>query len=129
MSVADAIAPKAARGLPGATVLQILPALTETPAARAAVDVAVALLRSGARVIVAAEEGPLNTDLQGLGGEWVRLVTESVNPLTVTRNARTIANLVATERVDLVHTLGVGASRSAAALKKRAGVWLVHSYA
>ena len=129
MSVAEAIAPKAARGLPGATVLQILPALADTPAARAAVDVAVALLRSGARVIVAAEEGPLNSDLQGLGGEWVRLVTESVNPLSVTRNARTIANLVTTERVDLVHALGIGASRSAAALKKRAGVWLVHSYA
>ena len=70
------------RGLPGATVLQILPALDETPAARAAVDVAVALLRSGARVIVAAEDGPLNSELQGLGGEWVRLVTESGNPLT-----------------------------------------------
>jgi len=114
MSVAEAIAPKAARGLPGATVLQILPALTETPAARAAVDVAVALLRSGARVIVAAEEGPLNTDLQGLGGEWVRLVTDSANPLAISRNANTIATLVSAERVDLVHALGVGASRSAA---------------
>src|SRR5882672_8743936 len=81
MSVAEATAPKAARGLPGATVLQILPALAETPTARAAVDVAVSLLRSGARVIVAAEEGPLNIDLQGLGGEWIRLVTDSANPL------------------------------------------------
>src|SRR5438874_3994376 len=129
MSVADAIAPKAARGLPGATVLHILPALTETPAARAAVDTAVALLRSGARVIVAAEDGPLNSELQGLGGEWVRLVTETANPLALSRNARTLANLVTTERIDLVHAVGVGASRSAAALKKRAGVWVVHSYA
>src|SRR5215212_1014490 len=128
MSVMDAEAPKAVRGLPGATVLHIIPALTETPAARAAVDTAVALLRSGARVIVAAEDGPLNTELQGLGGEWVRLVTETTNPIALTRNARTLANLVSTERVDLVHAVGVGASRSAAALKKRAGVWLVHSY-
>jgi len=128
MAVTEAVAPKA-RGLPGATVLQILPALAETPAARAAVDRAVALLRSGARVIVAAEEGPLNSELQGLGGEWVRLVTESSNPIATSRNARTIANLVATERVDLVHAVGVGASRAAATLKKRPGVWLVHSYA
>src|SRR3954447_26753599 len=119
---------RAMRGLPAATVLQILPALDETPAARTAVDTAVALLRSGARVIVAAEDGPLNSDLQGLGGEWVRLVTESANPLTVSRNARTLANLVATERIDLVHAVGVGASRSAAALKKRAGIWVVHTY-
>ncbi len=129
MAVMETDAPKAVRGLPGATVLHILPALIETPAARAAVDIAVALLRSGARVIVAAEDGPLNTELQGLGGEWVRLVTETANPLALSRNARTIANLVTTERVDLVHAVGVGASRSAAALKKRAGVWLVHSYA
>ena len=129
MVMTEAAAPRAMRGLPGATVLQILPALEETPAARNAVDLAVALLRSGARVIVAAEDGPLNSELQGLGGEWVRLVTETTNPLSITRNARTIANLVSTERVDLVHALGVGASRSAATLKKRAGVWLVHSYA
>jgi glycosyltransferase involved in cell wall biosynthesis len=128
MAVTEAVAPRA-RGLPGATVLQILPALAETPAARAAVDLAVALLRSGARVIVAAEEGPLNSELQSLGGEWVRLVTTTTNPLSVTRTARTIANLVATERIDLVHAVGVGASRAAAALKKRPGVWLVHSYA
>jgi glycosyltransferase involved in cell wall biosynthesis len=129
MVMTETAAPKTVRGLPGATVLQILPALIETPAARAAVDVAVALLRSGARVIVAAEDGPLNGELQGLGGEWIRLVTDTTNPLALSRNARTIANLVTTERVDLVHAMGVGASRSAATLKKRAGVWLVHSYA
>jgi glycosyltransferase involved in cell wall biosynthesis len=129
MAVMDAETRRGVRGLPGATVLHILPALVETPAARAAVDTAVALLRSGARVIVAAEDGPLNSELQGLGGEWVRLVSETANPIALSRNARTLTNLVSTERVDLVHAVGVGASRSAAALKKRAGVWLVHSYA
>jgi glycosyltransferase involved in cell wall biosynthesis len=128
MAVADLERPKAIRGLPGATILHILPALIETPAARAAVDTAVALLRSGARVLVAAEDGPLNSELQGLGGEWVRFVTDSANPIATSRNARTLANLVATERVDLVHAVGIGASRSAAALKKRAGIWVVHTY-
>src|SRR3954462_4264974 len=128
MAVADLERPKAIRGLPGATVLHILPALIETPAARAVVDTAVALLRSGARVLVAAEGGPLNSELQGVGGEWVRLATGSTNPIATTRNARPLANLIATERVDLVHAVGIGASRSAAALKKRAGIWLVHTY-
>src|SRR4051812_49502858 len=128
MAVADLERPKAIRGLPGATVLHILPALVETAAARAVVDTAVALLRSGARVLVAAEDGPLNSELQGLGGEWVRLTTESANPIATSRNARTLANLIATERVDLVHAVGIGASRSAAALKKRGGIWVVHTY-
>jgi glycosyltransferase involved in cell wall biosynthesis len=118
------------RGLPGATVLQIVPALVESGSARAAVDVAFALLRSGARVIVAGEEGPLNTELQGLGGEWVRLVNETGNPITLKRNAGTISDLITAERVDLVHAHGVGASHIAAsALKKRTGIPLVHSYA
>jgi glycosyltransferase involved in cell wall biosynthesis len=117
------------RSLPGATVLQIVPALNENPATRAAVDVAIALLRSGVRVLVAGEDGPLNGEVQGLGGEWHRLASESTNPLTLTRNARAIADLVASERIDLVHALGPGASRSAANLKKRSGFWLVHSYA
>jgi glycosyltransferase involved in cell wall biosynthesis len=128
MAIADLERPKAIRGLPGATVLHILPALVETAAARAVVDTAVALLRSGARVLVAAEDGPLNSELQGLGGEWVRLTTESANPIATSRNARTLANLIATERVDLVHAVGIGASRSAAALKKRGGIWVVHTY-
>src|SRR5438045_4290704 len=128
MAVADLERPKAIRGLPGATVLHVLPALIETPAARAVVDTAVALLRSGARVLVAAEDGPLNSELQGVGGEEVRCVTDTSNPIATTRNARTLANLIATERVDLVHAVGIGASRSARALKKRAGIWLVHTY-
>jgi glycosyltransferase involved in cell wall biosynthesis len=127
MSIAEG---RTARGLPGATILQIVPALVESGAARTAVDTAIALLRSGARVIVAGEDGPLNHELQGLGGEWVRLVNETTNPISLKRNAGTIAELVAAERVDLVHALGIGASRSAtAALKKRASVPLVHSYA
>ncbi len=128
MALTEAAPRVAMRGLPGATVLQIIPALEESAAARAAVDLAGALLRSGARVIVASEDGPLNSELQGLGGEWTRLVTDTANPLAVSRNGRTIANLVSTERVDLVHALGIGASRSAATLKKRAGVWVVHTY-
>ncbi len=117
------------RSLPGATVVQIIPSLNDEPIAHAAVEAAIALLRSGARVITMAEEGPLVAELQGLGGEWTRLATDSTNPLALRHNTRLIADLVAAERVDLIHAHGVGASRSAAALKKGAGLWLVHSYA
>jgi glycosyltransferase involved in cell wall biosynthesis len=116
------------RSLPGATVVQIIPSLADTPVARAAVEVAIALLRSGARVITLGEEGPLVAELQGVGGEWTRLASDTTNPLSLRHNSRVIAGLVAAERVDLIHAHGVGASRSAAALKAGAGLWLVHSY-
>jgi len=44
------------RTLAGATILQIVPALREEPSARAALTVAAALLQSGARALVAAED-------------------------------------------------------------------------
>src|SRR5262245_15520167 len=86
MVMTEAAPRVAMRGLPGATVLQIIPSLEESSAARAAVDLAGALLRSGARVIVASEDGPLNSELQGLGGEWTRLVTDTANPLSISNN-------------------------------------------
>ena len=65
------------RRLPGATVLQIVPALTDEAAARAAVNVASALLRSGARAMVAGGPGMLVGQLQALGGEWVQFASAS----------------------------------------------------
>jgi glycosyltransferase involved in cell wall biosynthesis len=117
------------RSLPGATIVQIIPSLGDEPVARAAVEAAIALLRSGARVLTMGEEGPLVAELQGLGGEYTRLATDTTNPLTLRHNTKLIADLVASERVDLIHAHGIGASRSAAPLKKGAGLWLVHSYA
>lgn len=130
MSVLEAAPPRTARSLPGATILQIVPALVEGSAARTAVDTAVALLRAGARVIVAAEDGALVNELQGLGGEFVRVVNETNSMLTNQRSAGAIGDLIAAERVDLVHAHGIGASRAAAAaLKRRTNIPLVHSYA
>ena len=56
------------RTLAGATILQIVPALREEPVARTAVDVANALLQSGARALIAAEDGPLAEGFKGIRG-------------------------------------------------------------
>ena len=75
MAVTEAVAPKAAPACPARPCCRSCRRSPRRPPRAPAVDLAVALLRSGARVIVAAEDGPLNSELQGLGGEWVRLVT------------------------------------------------------
>jgi glycosyltransferase involved in cell wall biosynthesis len=116
------------RALPGATVLQIVPALVEDHHARMAADTAFALLRSGARAIIAGGDGPLVGEVQGFGAEWVRFDCETGNPLRLRANARRLAELIAAERIDLVHARGEGAARSAAGAKARSGTWLVHSY-
>jgi len=96
------------RTLAGATVLQIVPALREEPAARTALNVAAALREIGARALVAAEDGPLVAELTGSGGEWVPLVNATVNPFQLRRGARSLQRLIASERIDIVHAQSAG---------------------
>lgn len=113
------------RTLAGATILQIVPALREEPMARAAVDVAYALLQVGARALIAADDGPLVAELKGFGGEWVSLANDTANPLKLRRNARTLEQLIAAERVDIVHAQSIGGAWSANRAASHIAVWLV----
>ncbi|HEY8439946.1 MAG TPA: glycosyltransferase [Xanthobacteraceae bacterium] len=113
------------RSLAGATILQVVPALREDPVARAAVNVAHALLRAGARAIIAAGEGPLSAELKTAGGESVSLVNETMNPLRIRSNARFIERLIASERIDIVHAHSVGGAWSAQMAAAQIAVWLV----
>ena len=116
------------RTLPGATVLQIVPALVEDHHARMAADTAFALLRSGARAIIAGGDGPLVSEIQSFGAEWMRLDCDTDNPLRLRACTRRLIEYIGAERVDLVHARGEGAARSAAGARTRTGIWLVNSY-
>jgi glycosyltransferase involved in cell wall biosynthesis len=122
-------APTRTRRLPGATVLQIVPALVDEPAARAAVNVASALLRSGARALVAGGAGLLIGQLQALGGEWVQYASVTRNPIKLRSNARALAELIARERIDVVHAYSGPAAWSARIAIHGTDAWLVTTYA
>jgi glycosyltransferase involved in cell wall biosynthesis len=113
------------RTLAGATILQIVPALREEPVARTAVNVAHALLQSGARAMIAADDGPLVAELKAFGGEWVPLVNATVNPFRLRRGARMLEHLIASERVDIVHAQSVGGAWIANMAAAQIAVWLV----
>lgn len=115
------------RTLAGATILQIVPALHESPEARSAVNVAFALLQAGARALVAADDGPLVGELKASGGEWVEFPNATGNPLRLRRNAGMLEHLIASERVDIVHAHSAGGAWSARAAASRIAVWLVTS--
>jgi glycosyltransferase involved in cell wall biosynthesis len=116
------------RSLAGATVLQLVPALRDDAAGRAAMNTARALLQSGARAIVAGEDGPLVAELRDCGGEWLPMTNNTFNPLRMRVNARRLANLIAGERVDVVHAQSAGAAWSAIAAIDRMPVFLVTSF-
>jgi len=113
------------RSLAGATVLQIVPALREEPVARTALNVAAALRQADARALVAAEEGPLVTELTASGGEWVPLVNDTINPFRLKRSARALERLIASERIDIVHAQSAGGAWVASMAAARITVWLV----
>ena len=116
------------RSLAGATILQLAPALRDDPPGRTAVDIALTLLQSGARAIVASEGGPLVGELRAFGGEWLPLANDTLNPWRIQRNARLLANLVAAERIDIVHAQSAGAAWSARSAIQRMPVFLVTSF-
>ena len=118
----------ARRSLAGATILQLVPALRDDPAGHAAVDIALTLLQSGARAIIAGEGGPLVGELRAFGGEWLPMSNDTFNPLRIRSNARRLANLIAGERIDIVHAQSAGAAWSAIAATHRMPVFLVTSF-
>jgi glycosyltransferase involved in cell wall biosynthesis len=116
------------RSLAGATILQLVPALRDDPAGHAAVDIALTLLQSGARAIVAGDGGPLVGELRAFGGEWLPMQNDTFNPLRIRGNARRLANLIAGDRVDIVHAQSAGGAWSAIAATHRMPVFLVTSF-
>jgi len=91
------------RSLPGATVLQVAPALTDDETGRATLEVARALIHSGSRAIVAARHGPLVDPLRGFGGEWLSLAEGGYGSGRNRANAARLKRFFADERVDIVH--------------------------
>jgi glycosyltransferase involved in cell wall biosynthesis len=116
------------RSLSGATILQLVPALRDDPASHAAVDIALTLLQSGARAIVAGEGGPLVGELRAFGGEWLPMANDTANPLRIRGNAGKLSQLIAAERIDIIHAQCAGAAWSAIAATDRMPVFLVTSF-
>jgi glycosyltransferase involved in cell wall biosynthesis len=85
------------------TILQIIPQLDTGGAELSAIEIADALVRAGARALVATEGGRMAHRITDLGGEIVTLPLASKNPATIYTNAGRLARLIAAEDVDLVH--------------------------
>jgi glycosyltransferase involved in cell wall biosynthesis len=123
------LAPRAApRALAGATVLQLVPALNDDLAGHAAVDIALTLVRSGARAIIAGAGGPLAAELRAFGAEWLPMPNDGFNPLRIRANAARIARLIAGERIDIVHAQSAGAAWSAISATHKQPVFTVTSF-
>src|SRR3984893_18037055 len=94
---------RAAHFLAGVTVLQIIPGLEASPAAREAIEIAASLAAAGARALVACAGGRMKGELQAKGGVFVPFPSRTKNPLAMALNVRRLAQLIAAENADIVH--------------------------
>lgn len=91
-------------GLSGATILQVIPELSAGGAERTAIEVAAALTEAGANALVASEGGRLERQLADAGGELLRIdKLRSKNPLDLRANAKTLATIIKSRSVNIVH--------------------------
>jgi glycosyltransferase involved in cell wall biosynthesis len=113
------------RTVAGATVLQIVPSLRDHGPMRATVDIARALVKAGARAIVAGERGPLVDELKSFGGEWLPFSSAALNPIKLRSNAAALDAFVTEQRVDIIHAKTAGAAWSALATAEHHAIGLV----
>ncbi len=116
------------RSLAGATILQLVPSLRDDTPGRAALDNVRMLLQAGARAIVAGAGGPLADALHAAGGEFLPMPNDTFNPLRIHANTRRLSDLIANERIDIVHAHSAGAAWSAIPAARRMPVFLVTSF-
>lgn len=89
--------------LSGKTILQIIPELDAGGAERTVIEIAEAVVKAGGRALVASKGGRLELELEGRGGDLVKMDVASKNPLILYKNVKVLADLITTEHVSLVH--------------------------
>jgi len=107
------------RALAGATALQILPALNDDSSVRGALEISGALLRAGARSLIASDAGPLVNEFEAQGSEWIAFSNVHVNRWNLLRAADALENIINAERVDIIHAFGASGAAAARAVCDR----------
>ncbi len=109
-------------------VLQVLPALVTGGVERGTIEIAEAIRDAGMRAIVASAGGPMVAELEALGVRHVNLPLRSKSPVSILRNAASLAALVREEGVRLVHARSRAPAWSALLAARRSGAAFVTTY-
>lgn len=110
------------------TILQIVPRLDTGGAELSTLEIVAALVRTGARALVATEGGRMADRVTALGGEIIALPLEAKNPVTIVTNGQRIASIVRERSVSLLHARSRAPAWSALMAARRAGVPFVTTY-
>ncbi len=62
---------------------------------------------------LAGDSGPLVGELPAFGGEWLPMINDTLNPLRIRANAHALADILSSERIDIIHAQSTGSAWSA----------------
>ena len=110
------------------TILQLIPRLDTGGAEQTTIDIVDALVKAGARALVATEGGRMAAAVTARGGELLTLPVASKNPATMLWNSRRIAALCQREGVDLIHARSRAPAWSGLMAARRLGLPFVTTY-
>jgi glycosyltransferase involved in cell wall biosynthesis len=110
------------------TVLIVTPSLHAGAADTGAVQLARILASAGHRPIVVSSGGRMVDEVTAAGATFVPMKVDSVNPITIARNALALARIVRTERCDVIHAHARAPGWSAYYAAKRTGVPFLTSW-
>ena len=110
------------------TILQVVPRLETGGSEQSTIEITEALIRAGAKALVATEGGRMATAVTRAGGEIIELPMASKNPLTMLANARRLAALVEERNISLLHARSRAPAWSALLAARRTKRPLVTTY-
>ncbi len=84
-------------------IMQVIPELSAGGAEQGCIDIAIELVRSGAKAIVVSHGGNRTPEILRAGVSHVNLPVDSKNPLTMIRNIGRLRKLIKKHDVDIVH--------------------------
>ncbi len=109
-------------------VLQVLPALEGGGVERGTVEIAAAIAQDGGTALVASAGGRMTAQVHQAGGRTISLPLDSKSPLQLWRNAEHLAEIIRSERVDIVHARSRAPAWSAWMAARRTGAHFVTTY-
>ena len=109
-------------------ILQLIPRLDTGGAEQATIDITGALVKAGARALVATEGGRMACSVIELGGEIVELPLATKNPAAIWWNARRLARLCVAQGVALIHARSRAPAFSGLMAARRLGIPFVATY-
>lgn len=109
-------------------ILQVIPQMHAGGAERTVIEVAQAIVEDGGKAIVASCGGRLVADLEAIGAHHVTLDLKTKNPVRIWTNAGRLAQLIADEKIDLIHARSRAPAWSAKWAARRAHIPFVTTY-